>query len=545
MASAGTNIDARTQGVAIPYRGGAIANATDLQGALELAYNAILAADMLVGTAQSNLPASRLATSTATIAWDFSTGGVAKANVPDASITLAKMANMATASVIGRNTAGSGAPEILTIDTTLTTGAGAIGRSAITGHVGIPANSNTATIQSGVITTAMLASAAFSTDGTLSGNSDTAIASQKAVKTYVDALAALVSGALVLKGAWDASTGVFPGGGTAQTGYFYKCTVGGTINGETAYVSDSLYALTNNASTSTYAGNWLLLSGDLTSAQIVAALSANSLAFSKLAQGSALSVLGVTGNATANLASIAATASSGAVLRESGGTLAFGTVATAGIANNAVTNAIIRQGAALSVIGVTGNATANVADIAGTANQALVVNSAGTALAFGAVNLASTAAVTGQLASASMPALTGSVVSSGATLATTSTIDLYVVIGDGQNAIPTGAASRWFTLDFAGTFVQWSLLANASGSVSIDLWKTTYSNFDAGATHPVAADKISASAPMTFSSATKGQSSTLTGWTTTFNAGDVLAFNVASVSTCTQITICLKVTKTS
>ncbi len=67
------------------------------------------------------------------------------------------------------------------------------------------------------------------------------------------------------------------------------------------------------------------------------------------------------------------------------------------IAANHVTRAMEAQGVARSVIGVTGNATANVADIQGTANQALVVNSAGTALAFGAVNLASSAAVTGNL----------------------------------------------------------------------------------------------------------------------------------------------------
>jgi hypothetical protein len=57
----------------------------------------------------------------------------------------------------------------------------------------------------------------------------------------------------------------------------------------------------------------------------------------------------------------------------------------------------LAQGTARSVLGVTGNATADVASIQGTANQALVVNSAGTALAFGAVNLASSAAVTGNL----------------------------------------------------------------------------------------------------------------------------------------------------
>ncbi len=77
-------------------------------------------------------------------------------------------------------------------------------------------------------------------------------------------------------------------------------------------------------------------------------------------------------------------------------TTTSGALATA-ISNNAVTNAKFRQGVARSVVGVTGNATANVADIQGTANQVLRVDSAGTGLAFGAVNLASSAAVTGAL----------------------------------------------------------------------------------------------------------------------------------------------------
>lgn len=66
----------------------------------------------------------------------------------------------------------------------------------------------------------------------------------------------------------------------------------------------------------------------------------------------------------------------------------FGQVATGDIANNAVGNAQFRTGIARSVVGVTGNATTNVADIQGTANQALVVNAAGTALAFGTVGVA-------------------------------------------------------------------------------------------------------------------------------------------------------------
>lgn len=58
---------------------------------------------------------------------------------------------------------------------------------------------------------------------------------------------------------------------------------------------------------------------------------------------------------------------------------------TAEVINNSISNAKIRQGVARSVVGVTGNALANVADIQGTTDQVLRVNGAGTALAFGQV----------------------------------------------------------------------------------------------------------------------------------------------------------------
>jgi len=71
------------------------------------------------------------------------------------------------------------------------------------------------------------------------------------------------------------------------------------------------------------------------------------------------------------------------------------------------------QGVARSVIGVTGNATANVADIQGTANQVLRVNGAGTALAFGAIDLTQSAA-----AAASFTSYAPTVTSTGGTITT-------------------------------------------------------------------------------------------------------------------------------
>lgn len=76
-----------------------------------------------------------------------------------------------------------------------------------------------------------------------------------------------------------------------------------------------------------------------------------------------------------------------------GGTIAASR--TLDIASNGVTDAKLRQGSARTVIGVTGNASANVADIQGTADQVLRVNGAGTALAFGAIDISKSAAVSG------------------------------------------------------------------------------------------------------------------------------------------------------
>ncbi len=62
--------------------------------------------------------------------------------------------------------------------------------------------------------------------------------------------------AVVLKGTWDASAGTFPGGGTAQAGASYIVSVAGTVNGVAFAVGDRAIAITDNASTSTFAANW-------------------------------------------------------------------------------------------------------------------------------------------------------------------------------------------------------------------------------------------------------------------------------------------------
>lgn len=77
--------------------------------------------------------------------------------------------------------------------------------------------------------------------------------------TDLDAIRTLVAGltnAVVIAGTWDASTGVFPGGGTARNGNTYIVSVGGTVNGVSFAVGDRIVAIVSNASTTTFAGNW-------------------------------------------------------------------------------------------------------------------------------------------------------------------------------------------------------------------------------------------------------------------------------------------------
>lgn len=59
-----------------------------------------------------------------------------------------------------------------------------------------------------------------------------------------------------LKGTWDASGGSFPGSGSAQAGWSYIVSVGGTVDSVAFTAGDRIIAITNSASTSTYAANW-------------------------------------------------------------------------------------------------------------------------------------------------------------------------------------------------------------------------------------------------------------------------------------------------
>jgi len=61
---------------------------------------------------------------------------------------------------------------------------------------------------------------------------------------------------VILQGTWDASSGSFPGSGTAQSGHSYIVSVSGTVDSVEFTANDRIVAITDNASTTTYSGNW-------------------------------------------------------------------------------------------------------------------------------------------------------------------------------------------------------------------------------------------------------------------------------------------------
>lgn len=106
---------------------------------------------------------------------------------------------------------------------------------------------------------------------------------------------------------------------------------------------------------------------------------------------------------------------------------------------------------------------------------------------------------------------------------------------DGGGSALVASSKNYKVIDFPCTILGWTVLADQSGSVTFDVKKAAYAGFPT-------MTSITASAQPALSSARNAQSSTLTGWTTQVNAGDVLEFDVTGTpASVTRATLSLKV----
>ncbi|MGV1029608.1 MAG: hypothetical protein ACOYBU_13990 [Dermatophilaceae bacterium] len=107
------------------------------------------------------------------------------------------------------------------------------------------------------------------------------------------------------------------------------------------------------------------------------------------------------------------------------------------------------------------------------------------------------------------------------------------VLIDGAGAVIATGVKGDVQLDFAGTITKWALLADQSGSITVNVWKDTYGNFP-----PTVADVIGSPA---IAGAAKAQSGAV-AWA--FAAGDILRFQVSAAATIQRVTLALTVVRT-
>jgi hypothetical protein len=106
------------------------------------------------------------------------------------------------------------------------------------------------------------------------------------------------------------------------------------------------------------------------------------------------------------------------------------------------------------------------------------------------------------------------------------------------STVPNTGLLGFIQLDYSCTINSWTIITNSSsGSAQFDIKKSNY------ATYPTTTS-IVASAPPLVTTSQKATSSTLTGWTTTITAGDIVEFYLTSVSTATIMALIINVTRT-
>ena len=103
------------------------------------------------------------------------------------------------------------------------------------------------------------------------------------------------------------------------------------------------------------------------------------------------------------------------------------------------------------------------------------------------------------------------------------------------SVIPTGLAGFVY-IPFACTITGWTLAANVSGSIAVDIWNCPLASWPSSA-----ANTICGGSPPTLTSGVLAQGSSFAGWTTAIPANTMLAFNVNSATTVIMATLVLTV----
>ncbi len=117
-------------------------------------------------------------------------------------------------------------------------------------------------------------------------------------------------------------------------------------------------------------------------------------------------------------------------------------------------------------------------------------------------------------------------------------VGMSIVIDGGGSEI-ADAKEVWVESPYTFTITSSRLFADVSGDIQVDVWVDTYINYP-----PTVADTICAKTlPTIAASGTKYEDATLTDWTKTIHAGDIVKVHVVSCTTITKCTLSLRGTR--
>lgn len=121
---------------------------------------------------------------------------------------------------------------------------------------------------------------------------------------------------------------------------------------------------------------------------------------------------------------------------------------------------------------------------------------------------------------------------------------------DGGGSVPSTGIKGAIQVDFAGTIIGWSIIADQPGTISVEVDVARDSPPASPPAPPpipnTTTDKISASAPIELDDpsgvqSASGGSSEVASWNTDIQQWDVIQFNVAAVTTLTRATMYLRI----
>ena len=111
---------------------------------------------------------------------------------------------------------------------------------------------------------------------------------------------------------------------------------------------------------------------------------------------------------------------------------------------------------------------------------------------------------------------------------------------DGGGFVPDVGSIAYIRVPYSGTIKGWTITSDIAGSCVLDVWKDTYANYP-----PLVADSIAGTEKPTLTAVAKNEDLTLTTWTTSVTAGDIIAVNIDSASTLTKIFLAIHIEATN